>query len=625
MDGIKMRKVLRVNLTTQEINIEDLDEKILRKYFGGSALASYFLLKELKQGVDPLSEDNILVITCSVLTGTPIPGVSRFTIAAKSPLTNGFAEAEAGGWWAPQFAKAGFIAAVITGRAPRPVYLWIHDGEVEIRDASHLTGKVTGEVEKIIRQELGDDKIVVAQTGPAGEKLVRYACVLNNVKHANGRTGMGAVFGSKNLRGIAVRGTGRVPLNNKSRLMEITKWFGQNWKKNATNIRLNKYGTAHNLVNLQATGTLPSYNFRQGEFQGAENLRGETMANTILVKNEGCYACPVRCKRVVADDAYQVDPYYGGPEYETIGGFGSCLGIDDLRVISKAHELCNKYGLDTISTSITISFAMECYEKGIITDADTGGLKLEFGNAEAMLKLIDLIANREGIGHVLGEGSVRAAEKFGKGAIKYAIHVKGQEFAAHDPRGKTGVGLGFALSPTGADHLEMPHDGGFTNYTTALDNINPLGFIEPVDARDLTYDKLRLFHDLQLLNCFNNSVCICNLVTAPAFTFTYEKMVEMIEAVTGWKTSLWEFMKVGERANVMARIFNVREGFTPEDDTLPERFFEPMENGALKGETIDRDAFFKLIKDYYTMSSWDQNGVPTTAKLGELGLEWIKM
>ena len=447
-------KVLRVNLTTGEIGEEILPEAILRRYYGGSALASYFLLNELLPGTDPLGEDNVLVITCSVLSGLPVPGASRYTIAAKSPLTGGFGESEAGGFFAPELAKAGFIAAVIKGRASKPVYLWVKDGVVEIRDAAHLTGKMTGEAEELIRQELGDPRVIVAQTGPGGEKLVKYACVLNNLKHANGRTGMGAVFGSKNLRAIAVRGTQKVEAADEKAIKELTKWFSDNWKDNVANVRLNKYGTAHNLSSLQATGTLPTFNFRQGVFDGAENLRGETMSATILEKNEGCYSCPVRCKRVAKDESYKVDSRYGGPEYETIGGFGSLCGIDDLRVVAKAHELCNKYGIDTISASVAVSFAMECFDTGIIDLETTGGLDLSFGNTESVLKLVEMIGERQGIGHILGDGVVAAARQFGKGSEKFAIHVKGQEFAAHEPRGKTGVALGFALSPTGADHLD---------------------------------------------------------------------------------------------------------------------------------------------------------------------------
>jgi aldehyde:ferredoxin oxidoreductase len=619
------RKLLRVNLTTGEVKTEMIEERILRRYYGGGALATYFLLNELKPGIDPLGEENLLVITCSVLTGTLIPGASRYTIASKSPLTNGFAESEAGGFWGPQLAKAGYIGIIISGVSEKPVYLWIHNEKVEIRDAAHLTGKSTGEVEGLIREELGDNKIVIAQTGPAGEKLVKYACVLNNLKHANGRTGMGAVFGSKKLRGIAVRGTLDMPVANPDAVKEHVKWFGENWKNNTSNVRLNKYGTAHSISGLQNTGTLPSYNWRDGEFKDAEKFYGETMTDTILLKNEGCYACPVRCKRVVSGTEYNVDPIYGGPEYETIGGFGSICGISDLPAISKAHEMCNAVGLDTVSTSVVIGFAMECYEKGIITDKDTNGVKLNFGNIDSMLKMIDMIANGEAIGKLLGEGVAKAAKVLGHDSDKFAMEVKGQEFAAHDPRGKTGVGLGFAISPTGADHLEIAHDGGFADYTIALENVAPIGIHEPVDMVALTNEKLRLFYKLQQVCSLNNSTGMCNLVMAPAFTFPFDKFIEVVGAVTGWKISMYELMMLGERANNMARCFNVREGFTAADDRLPERCFEPLGNGARKGQFLDKQEFRNFIDNYYSICGWDTEGVPTPAKLVELELEWIKL
>lgn len=620
------KKLLRVNLTTSEIKTETIDERTLRRYYGGGALATSILLKELEPGIDPLGEENLLVFTCSVLTGTIIPGASRYTVAAKSPLTNAFAESEAGGFWGPELAKAGYIGIVVSGKAPKPSYLWIKDGEVEIRDAQSIWGKTTGEAQEIIRKELDDQKIVVAQTGPAGEKLVRYACVVNNLKHANGRTGMGAVFGSKNLRAIAVRGTQEVPVKDREKLMELVKWFGKSWKENAGNKRLHDYGTAHNTMALQNTGTLPTNNWKKGEFEGAEKICGESMTETVLTKNEGCYLCPVKCKRVVGGTKYNIDPEYGGPEYETIGGFGSICGVDDLAAIAKGHEICNAQGVDTISASIAVAWAMECYEKGILTKEDFNGLEMEWGNTDAMLKLTEMIANREGIGSLLSEGILRAAKVVGKGSEKFAMEIKGQEFPAHDPRGKTGVALGFAISPTGADHLEMAHDMGFTDYTTALENVAVLGIHEPIPEIDLTENKLRQFFKLQQICSFNNSVGMCNLVMAPAFTITFEKFVEMVRAVTGWRVSIFEFMQLGERANVMARCFNVREGLSAYDDYLPDRCFEPLENEiALKGHSLDRDEFRKFMDAYYGMCGWNKNGIPLQEKLMELELDWVDL
>ncbi len=618
-------KILRVNLTTSEINIETLENKIFRRYMGGSALASYFLLKELNPKVDPLSEDNVLVFACSVLSGIPIPGANRYTVAAKSPLTNSFGEAEAGGWWAPQFRRAGFNAAIITGRAVRPVYLWIHNGEVELKDASHLTGKTTGEAEKIIRNDLGDKNIVFAQTGPAGENLVRYACIMNNVKHVNGRTGLGAVMGSKNLRGIAVRGTKEIVITDKKNIKSIIKWFINNWKDNPNSWRLHKYGTAGVLSGLNAYGILPTNNFNKSTFEGSKNISGEAITKNILKNRTNCYACPIRCKRIVSvNNRYKVNSYYGGPEYETVGAFGSLCGISDLEAIAKANELCNKYGLDTISTGVTIAFAMECFEKKIISKKDIGGLELYFGNHDAMLKMIELIVSRKGIGDILAEGVKRASDKFGISSKSFAMHVKGQEIPLHEPRGKAGLALAFALSPTGADHMEAAHDPFFTDYGSALENISMLGLLEPVGPIDLTIKKVRLFSCLQKIYNLYNSLGICDFVAIPEGILNLETIVQIVQSVTGWRTSLYELMKVGERANNMYRCFNIREGFTVDDDRLPDRFFKSLSDGALKGQSLNREEFKKAIKIYYEMQGWDQKGIPTQGKLAELDLEWIK-
>ena len=621
-----MNNVLRVDLNTGDITTETLEEKTCRKYLGGSALASYFLLRELKPGIDPLGPENVLVFTCSILNGVPLPGLSRYTVASKSPLTNGFGEAEAGGWWAPEIRKAGFIAIIVKGSSKEPVYLWINNGKVELRSAAHLKGKNTGDVEKIIREELKDDKIRVAQCGPAGENLVRYACILNNVKHANGRTGMGAVMGSKNLRAIAVRGTGKVPVLDKDKITDINRWFGKNWKDNPADKLWHEHGSAVQVEGLNASGMLPTRNFQTGVFEEAGSITGQVMSESILIKREGCFACPIHCKRIVeVKGKYEVDPYYGGPEYETIAALGSNCGVGDLEAIAKANELCNKYGLDTISTGVVISFAMECYERGIITDKDTGGIKLKFGNAEAMLKIIEMIKDRNGIGNVLAEGVARAADKLGKDAKKYALHIKGQELPLQDPRGKTGVAIGYAISPTGADHLEASHDSAYGDYGNTLDNVSMLGILEPVDPLELSPKKLRLFSYLQLINSLYNSIGMCILAAGPAFTLPLEKLVEITRAVTGWRTSLWELLKVGERANTMARCFNIREGFKASDDTLPDFLFEPVKEGPFKGKAIDKKLFKKIISDYYQMQGWDKEGIPTYAKLAELDLDWINL
>jgi len=615
-------KVLKVDLTKNKIEEEIIPEKDYRRYLGGSALASFYLLKELEPGTAPLSPDNILVFASNVLSGVSVPGITRYTVASKSPLTGGFGEAEAGGWWGPELKKAGYVAIVIYGKADELQYLWIQDNKVELKSARHLKGKTTGELEKIIRKEFNDKNIKIAQTGPAGEKMVRYACVLNNAKHANGRSGMGAVMGSKNLRAIAVRGTGEIFVDNEEKIKEIRKWYHSNWKD--INYNFFEYGTPGAVENLNESGILPTRNFQLGTFEFASDISGSEMNKSLLKEREGCYACPIRCKRVVESSGkYRVDPYYGGPEYETIGSLGSNCGVGDLEAISKGNELCNKYGLDTISTGVAISFAMECYERGILSRQDTDGLELNFGNGEAMVEMIRKIALREGIGDILAEGVFRAAEEFGSEAKDYAMHIKGQEIPMHDPRGKTGVGLGYGISPTGADHIETPHDPSFSDEGWVMDIAATLGIYETLDPLDLSSQKVRLFSYLQKVYNLYNTIGVCNFSAWPQGLLSPDKLVELTRAVTGWNISLWELIKAGEKANTMARCFNIREGFEKEDDMLPARLFEPLKDGPLKGQDIDRDRFIEAIKEYYKMEGWDENGVPLREKLEELELEWV--
>lgn len=623
--NIYQGKVLRVDLTKGELKTEILPENIYRKYLGGSSLASYFLLKELKKGVDPLGPENILVFTCSVITGTPVPGASRFTVAAKSPLTGGFGESEGGGWWAPELKWAGYDAIIIKGVSPIPVYLWINDDRLELRNAEHLVGKVTREVEKIIRNELNDEKIRVAQIGPAGENLVRYACITNESKHFNGRVGLGAVMGSKRLRAIAVRANSKNPYADPIKVKEITKEFASKWQIAPSALKYHDYGTAGGVVGLSDGGILPTRNFREGQFEGAEAISGVTMANTILLRRGHCYACPVRCKREVrVEGKYEVDPYYGGPEYETVASLGSLCGIDNLDAIAKGNELCNMYGLDTISTGAVIAFAMECFEEGIIDKSDTGGIELKFGNVDAMLKMIEKIKNLDGIGAILSCGVRYASQIFGPESEKYAMHVKGEECPMHEPRGKVGVGLQYAISPTGADHMEVPHDLIFQFEGFPLDSVKPLGLLEIVEPLDLSPKKIRFFSYTQKIWSLYNCICLCMFIGVPLGALSLKNIVDLTNAVTGWNTSLFELIKVAERSNTMARCFNIREGLTSNDDKLPDRFFDAFSSGPLKGKAIDRDEFKLAVQNYYGMEGWDEEGVPTKAKLEELGLDWIE-
>ncbi|MBU2260824.1 MAG: aldehyde ferredoxin oxidoreductase family protein [Proteobacteria bacterium] len=620
-------KILRVDLTTGAIRVEEPGEIIYRTYLGGGGLASYYLLRELKPGIDPLSADNILIFASSVISGAPIAGMVRFTVAAKSPLTGAYGEAEAGGFWGPELKFSGFDAVIVTGKAAKPSYLWINDGKVEIRSAEKIWGMETGPAQEMIREEIDEKRARVALIGPAGENLVRYACVVNELKHVNGRTGMGAVMGSKNLKAVAVRGTKKMEMHDPEKLREMSKNLTELIGQHGPNKVLRKLGTSNLIVPLNNQGILPTRNFRTGYFEGAEKISGERMAETILKGEEGCYACAVRCKRAVEvpSGPYATSSNYGGPEYETLSSLGSLLCIDDLAAISKGNEMCNRYTLDTISTGAVIAFAMECYENGILVQTDTEGIDFTFGNPEAMLKGIEWIAFRKpGLGDLLADGVKAAAARIGRGAEKFALHIKGQELPMHDPRGKTGQGLSFAVSPTGADHVRAPHDTPFQAPGPMLGKIAPLGLLEPVDGREMGARKARNFTYLHFIWSLYESLGVCNFVAGPVWALTLTKLVEVVQAVTGWETSLWELMKVGERTVTMARVFNLREGFGRRDDTLPDRLFEPLESGALQGKGLDRREFEDLLTLYYEAMGWDPaDGVPTRGKLAELNLFWL--
>jgi len=618
-------RILRVDLGKKTISEEHPSETVYRKYMGGSALSLYYLLKELKPGTDPLGPDNMLVFMSNVVSGVPSPGLTRFTIAARSPLTGAFGEAEAGGFWGPELKMAGFDGIIFRGRAEKPVYLWIHNGKSEIRDASGLWGKDTGAVQQLIREELGDKRIRVAQCGQAGENLVPYACVLNELKHASGRTGMGAVMGSKNLRAVAVRGTAKIPTAQPDDVREITRRAVDRIPKSPLGSQLKRFGTPVFVMGLQNGGVLPTRNFQEGRFEGAEAISGETMTETILQGPKGCYSCPVRCKRSVkVEGKYAAAPEYGGPEYETLGSLGSLCGIDNLEAISHGNEICNRWGLDTISTGVSIAFAMECTERGILNRDDTDGIDLRFGNADGMIAMIRKIAFREGFGDILAKGVKWASQIIGKESEPYAMHVKGQEVAVHEPRGKFGVGLSFALSQTGADHIEIPHDTSFVADNALLESIKPLGEIEPISATELGPRKVCQFAHTQQVFSFYNSLGICNFAAVPYSAYTLPMLAELLAAVTGWNTSLFELLELGERGVTMARMFNVREGISPVDDGLPDRFFTPLGEGEPNEKRLDPKAFSENLKLYYEAMGWDsETAVPTDGRLAYLRLEWL--
>ncbi len=615
------RKILRVNLTAGTIKVDEPDDAFYRKYFGGAAMISHFLLKELKPGVDALSPENKLIFMPGVLTGTPLPGAARDCVGAKSPLSGGLGRAEAGGFFGTELKKAGFDGIIFEGKAEKPVYLWVHDGEYELRDASHLWGLETLETQNKIREELGDRRIRTAMIGPGGERLVRFACVINDCTDSHGRSGMGAVMGSKNLKAVAARGRMNPEANDLDTLKSLAKWCAQNVER--CNLEFSTLGTGAAMQAFEATGNLPINNFQGGFFPQYKDISPIALRDTIRVKMDGCYACPVRCKRQVKvdDPKYFSDPGYGGPEYETVAALGSNCGVSNLPALARAHHLCNGASLDTISTGAAVAFAIECFERGILTREDTGGLELRWGDADAMLALVEMIIKREGIGDLLAEGTRRAAARIGKVSAQYAMEVKGVDLPMHEPRFKNSLGTCYAVNEFGADHCSGLHDSGYVKEISGhmgLELLRAVGINQPRELHDMGPEKVWMGVVMRKFKAFVDSATMCYFVH-----FQMPQLAQAITAATGWNTSVAELLTVGERAITLSRIFNLREGLTVADDVLPERFYEPFADGPMKGYALDHETMDRANRDFYEMLGWDrETAVPSKVKLAELDLAW---
>jgi aldehyde:ferredoxin oxidoreductase len=628
------KKILRVNLTEGTCSAEHPEDSIYRQFIGGQALALYYLLKELPEKTDALSPENKIIFSVSPMCGVRFSGQARHTVASVSPLTGGLADSQAGGWWGAELKFAGYDAVIVEGRSPVPVYLAVEDDDVRILPAEDLWGKTTGDVQDILKERHGTSARVL-QIGPAGEQLVPYACITNELRHFNGRGGLGAVMGSKHLRAVVVKGSSRqVPVHDPEKIKEIADWFNTGIADHPALSLHRELGTPKGVVPLSVAGMLPTYNFQEGSFAGAQTISGEYMNETIGRGGHTCFACAVRCKRSIEGDdgTFRVTARYGGPEYETVGLFGSNLGVDNIIAVGACNELCNALGLDTISTAGTLAWAVECFQRGILTEEDTGGIELKWNDPAVYLTLIELTAKREGFGKILSLGSRRASEVVQKGSIAYAMQVKGQEFASHEPRGKWNVGLGYAVSPTGADHLQAAHDPWFTEpgeYSSDagwvdLEDLSAVGLLDPVPAEDLSPAKVRLFLYLQQIWGFHDTLDLCIFTAVPEFrAMSLNMIVDLLNAVTGWRTSLFDLMKTAERGLTMARMFNLRQGLTAADDMLPQRMFEPLRGGTLKGHAIDRVQFERAVKLYYGMMGWSDEGVPSEAKLYELNLNFL--
>jgi aldehyde:ferredoxin oxidoreductase len=624
MIGGTFGRILHVDLTSGETRIEQPSADVYRLLVGGRALIAYLLLRDMPSGIEPFSPDNLLIFAPGMLQGTNFPGAGRHGVGGKSPLTGALGSSEAGGWWGHELKRAGFDALVIRGRAECPVYIWINDGEVEIRNADHLWGLKTAPTEARIREELGDDRVRVAQIGPAGENLVRYAAVMHDVNRAAGRSGLGALMGSKNLKAVAVRGTGQVPVVDRNRVTKVSRWLGENYKElmGWATAGIGR-GTQDGLVNNAEVGNAPTRNFGVPVFEHAEMLSGERNYEMFYKDRDTCQGCPVRCKQVFEnedeDPSHCLDPVYGGAEYEAMAAFGSCCDVSDNLAVLKANELANAYGLDAISAGLSIAFAMECFGNGILTDKDTGGLEYHWGDAELLVRSVEMIALRQGFGDQLAEGVDRMARSFGPESEPFNLTVKGQELPLHDPRLKPAMGVGYAVAPVGADHMMNMHDTAFTGDGGSLRRVNsaltePIG---PVERTALNEDKVQVFYNELNWAHFLDCALICAF-----YCYDYGQLAEVLSGVSGVEYSIHDILAVGERAQTLSRLFNLREGFTAADDRLPSRVMTAFDGGPLEGDGISNEDFAWFRRRFYERMEWDPDtGEPTEECLRGLGLD----
>ena len=607
-------KVLRLDLTRNKVEIHELDEEILKKFVGGVGIEAQLFYDETTKTTDPLDQDNILYAFTGPFTATPVPSSSRHHLVARSPLTGLFGESNVGGSWGVHFKQTGFDGLAVTGKADHPVYIWINDHGVDIRDARPVWGKDSYESAAWIKAETSK-KATVAVIGQAGERLARVASIphIGTIVRAAARTGLGAVMGSKNLKGIAVYGTKKTSLSDEATLHEDVKALLPHIKEVTETFR--KYGTSGGVEDYEKIGNFPIKNWRGVHWEGASKISGVTMHDTILAGRRACLQCPIACGRHIKISEGPYAPLEcEGPEYETIGTLGGECMVDNLAVICKANELCNRYGLDTISTGSVIAFAMEAYERGILSQDDTDGIELAWGNGEAMVEMIHKIGNREGIGELMGEGSLRMAQALGHNAVEFAVHVKGLEPSAHDPRRFFSQALSYATAARGACHnasWSHPYELGLS--------MPEIGITTPKDPY-MIEGKAEFTAKLQDLMSMMDTLVICRFIQVGK-AVNVSNLVKWLNLITGRDMDIPEFMLTGERIFNLKRLYNTRIGISRKDDFLPPRFLTLPRRG--EDLTNQLPHIGQLLSDYYEFRQWTEEGLPTADKLEELGLSQI--
>jgi len=609
-------KILRVDLSKGAISEEEIREDWAKMFIGGAGLATRYLYKEVSAGADPLGPENLLIFMTGPLTGTASASASRYSVVAKSPLTGIWGHGNSGGSFGPALKQSGYDGIIFQGRSPEPVYLSITDGQPKLCDAGHLWGKTVSETEDLIQKD-SQQKVTIASIGPGGENLVRYAAIINNKYRAVGRCGLGAVMGAKRLKAVACAGRTPIHLADKALFSEIAKKQIDLLNESILKVGFESYGTnmVSDMVNIR--GGYPTRNWQEGVFDQIEEVNGQALTDRVLIKGVSCFACPIACGR---GTEIKEGPWKGnsgeGPEYETVNTFGAMCGVADLNAITMANYLCNEYGLDTISAGSTIAFVMECYQKGILNKEISGGLEVKFGDEKLMVDLVPKIARREGIGDLLAEGTKRVSETLGQRSEHFAMHVKGLELPAYDPRAAKITGLGYVTANRGGDHITAYVQG-----PTFIDT--PFLIVEDSKIEDpLVANPKEAKVVIDLENALTMFDCIgaCKFmgILLPA-----DDYVQLIATATGWDFGIDEFRKCGERIYNLMRAFCVREGITRKADILPKRLMEdPLPEGPAKGMTMDKDMLEMLKDAYYKIRGWDQEtGKPTIEKLKELELD----
>ena len=596
-------RILRVDLSKNEIKKQPLDPTFARKFMGGRGFGAKTIFDELEPRTDPLAPKNLLIFATGPFTGTVLKGC-KYSVITKSPLTGTYMDSEAGGHFGPELKFASYDMIVISGSSKKLAYLWINDDHVELRDAEHLRGKGILKTDEIIKKDVGDRSAKVAAIGPAGENLVRFACISNDLFRHAGRGGVGAVMGSKKLKAIAVRGSKNVEVAEPNALMDLMENELKQTLEHATAKSLHNGGTLVYLPMYMDWGVTPARNFHSSYFESYAKITADVAKKELWKKNRACFMCPIGCgKQTLIKDGPYADTVVEGPEYETTVMLGANCGVDNLRAIAFANLLCDDLGMDTISTGNVVGFAMDCYEKGILKQKDTKGLKLTFGNYEAENELIKKISRREGIGNILAEGVRRASKVIGKNAKNYAMHVKGLEMPAYDPRSSIGMGLAYAISDIGASHCRAWTMGEeITN--PKLDRYGPKG-------------KAGLVKKSTRLRTLPDILGFCRFVL-----FDFSHYAKVLSLLTGWDVSSKDLIDVVDKVYTLTRAVNIREGFQRNDDALPTKMLKASsQTGPAKGHMVKKKDLEKMLDEYYELWGWDKKGVPRLKTLKKFGLE----